>query len=174
MTKTETEKFLRAEIDEVFSIAEKYYESLSGTPAPPVPEGEWDHGLTLEHIYLVNHYLLILIEKMAAKARRAAETNSISQAEDYSLISPPLKEIADPASFEWEAPAHMEPTGNMTPEESLARIREQKCRLLEVLDSLPDGAGVGVKMMMSVNSIGRIDLYQYIYFLLQHIRRHIG
>jgi hypothetical protein len=39
---------------------------------------------------------------------------------------------------------------------------------------LSNGEGALYKTTMSVNSLGKIDVYEYIYFLAQHGRRHIG
>jgi hypothetical protein len=42
------------------------------------------------------------------------------------------------------------------------------------LDQLKNGEGVLHKTMMSVNKLGKIDVYHFIYFLVQHAKRHIG
>ncbi len=39
--------------------------------------------------------------------------------------------------------------------------------------TLQRGEGVLYKTMMSVNNLGKIDVYHYIYFLVQHAKRHI-
>ncbi|MBP7554952.1 MAG: hypothetical protein KA821_01715, partial [Chitinophagaceae bacterium] len=41
------------------------------------------------------------------------------------------------------------------------------------LHSMPNGEGIVYKTTMTVNNLGKIDVYQYIYFLAQHASRHI-
>ena len=41
------------------------------------------------------------------------------------------------------------------------------------LQALQGGEGVLYITMMSVNNLGKIDVYHYIYFLVQHAKRHI-
>jgi hypothetical protein len=41
------------------------------------------------------------------------------------------------------------------------------------LSLLNIGEGVLVLTNMSVNQLGKLDIYQYIYFLTKHIERHI-
>jgi hypothetical protein len=38
---------------------------------------------------------------------------------------------------------------------------------------LQNGEGLLVFTNMSVNNLGKLDIYQYIYFLTKHIERHI-
>lgn len=47
----------------------------------------------------------------------------------------------------------------------------QQC--LEHLNQMSNGEGVLLKTTMSVNNLGKIDVYEYIYFLAQHAARHI-
>jgi hypothetical protein len=47
----------------------------------------------------------------------------------------------------------------------------KQCHAL--LQSLQGGEGVLYKTMMSVNNLGKIDVYHYIYFLVQHAKRHL-
>jgi hypothetical protein len=39
---------------------------------------------------------------------------------------------------------------------------------------MPNGEGILYKTTMSVNDLGKIDVYQYIYFLAQHAKRHLA
>jgi hypothetical protein len=53
-------------------------------------------------------------------------------------------------------------------------MRSQQEQCIELLDKLRNGEGSLFKVTMSVNQLGRIDLYQWIYFIAQHVKRHIG
>ena len=46
--------------------------------------------------------------------------------------------------------------------------------MLEILNRLDGGEGVLHQVRMSVNDSGRLDLYQWLYFLGQHARRHLS
>jgi hypothetical protein len=67
----------------------------------------------------------------------------------------------------------MEPTGEALLDEVRNTIREQKNRCINYLDNMPNGEGVLYKTTMSVNNLGKIDVYEYIYFLAKHAQRHI-
>lgn len=67
----------------------------------------------------------------------------------------------------------MEPTGNVSFDEikNKLQLQENECRAC--LTTLQNGEGVLYKTMMSVNGLGKIDVYHYMLFLVQHIKRHI-
>jgi hypothetical protein len=58
--------------------------------------------------------------------------------------------------------------------EVLKLMHEQEQECLDILSRIPHGEGSLYKVRMSVNDTGRIDLYQWLYFVAQHARRHIG
>lgn len=67
----------------------------------------------------------------------------------------------------------MEPTGKKPLEEVRSQLKEQVTHCIENLDRLKNGEGVLYKTTMSVNDLGKINVYEYIYFLAQHGQRHI-
>jgi hypothetical protein len=67
----------------------------------------------------------------------------------------------------------MEPEGIRPLTEIRQELKEQAGRCLHYLHSMPNGEGVVYKTTMTVNNLGKIDVYQYIYFLTQHAGRHI-
>jgi hypothetical protein len=134
----------------------------------------WKVEEVLEHVMLANRYLLLLIEKGAKKAMMKYDETRINQIMDgYELSNPTLEEIGVNNSFEWNPPAHMIPSGSYSINHVQQEIIKQKSRILELLKKLKRGEGVLFKMHMSVHSLGKLDVYQYIYFLLNHMRRHI-
>jgi len=42
------------------------------------------------------------------------------------------------------------------------------------LERLKNGEGVLYKTTMSVNNLGKINVYEYIYFRIQHRQRHLA
>lgn len=67
----------------------------------------------------------------------------------------------------------MEPTGQKTHVEVRQQLKEQLRLCIDYLDRLRNGEGVLCKTTMTVNNLGKIDVYEYIYFLAQHGQRHI-
>lgn len=136
--------------------------------------GGWTIRQIIEHVSLTNHYLLILIRKGANKAiEKARKTDFDELLVNYNLDLEKLNAIGKHKSFEWNRPEHMEPTNAVTLDEVNDRLNNQLQECLVCLDRMPNGEGVLYKTTMSVNDLGKIDVYHYIVFLVQHIKRHI-
>jgi hypothetical protein len=134
----------------------------------------WSPADILEHVMLTNHYLLILIEKGCDRAKAIANDTDLEEAlQNYQFDVQGLEEIGKHKSFAWERPSHMEPTGTRTLGEIRKELRQQLYRCLCTLDSLCRGEGILHHTTMSVNRLGKLDVYQYIYFLALHAKRHI-
>ena len=128
----------------------------------------------LEHISLANRYLLILIGKGRRKAlQKAGRIDIKKELQDYQLSNPRLEQVGINNSFVWISPKHMIPTGEKSLSEIQEELMKQRDLLHEHLSMLDKGQGVLHKITMSVNALGRLDVYQYIYFLLKHMQRHI-
>ncbi|MDJ1468047.1 DinB family protein [Cytophagaceae bacterium DM2B3-1] len=137
--------------------------------------GGWSMDQILEHITLTSHFLLILIDKGTRKALENVQKQDLQVAlEHYVFERKKLDEIGVYQSFEWIRPEHMEPTGQKSEEEIRSLFIEQIQRCLTYLDQMPDGEGVLYKTTMTVNNLGKINVYEYIYFLAKHAERHIG
>jgi hypothetical protein len=81
--------------------------------------------------------------------------------------------IGERGSFGWVRPEHMEPKGIISMEEIRETLRRQVAECISQLDRLPDGIGTLCTVTMTVNNLGKIDLYQWIFFIAQHARRHL-
>jgi len=133
----------------------------------------WTIRQIAEHISLTNHYLLILIRKRVHKAMDMAKKIDYSDLLiDYDVDWKKLDEIGEHGSFYWNRPMHMEPTGTVVLDEVKRKLDNQLQECLNYLEQMPNGEGVLYKTMMSVNGLGKIDVYHYILFLSQHARRH--
>jgi hypothetical protein len=53
------------------------------------------------------------------------------------------------------------------------QLHDQLVQALGCLDRLPAGQGVLHQTTMSVNNLGKLNVYEYLYFLAQHARRHV-
>lgn len=136
--------------------------------------GGWTIDQILEHIGLTNHFLLILIDKGTNKALANSAKLDINEAlKDYVFNRDKLTEVGLHKSFNWIRQEHMEPKGEKTLAEVRQQLKDQVNQCLHYLDQLKHGEGVLYKTTMTVNNLGKIDVYEYIYFLAQHGQRHI-
>jgi hypothetical protein len=154
-------------LDSYFDRDEKFLNQQTG-------QG-WNAAQILEHVMLTNQYLLILIEKGATRALVLARENRefIETGKNYSVENAALLEIGIHKSFAWENPAHMEPKGTRALTEIRCELRDQLYQCLCILDALRKGEGLLYKTTMTVNNLGKLDVYQYLYFLVLHLKRHL-
>lgn len=136
--------------------------------------GGWTADEILEHVGLTNHFLLILVDKATRKALLNAQTHDLAVVlADYQFQNEKLADIGRHKSFAWIRPEHMEPTGTCLMTEVRAQLQEQLVHCLQTLDIVPNGEGALYRTTMSVNGLGKIDVYEYLYFLAQHGQRHL-
>jgi hypothetical protein len=134
--------------------------------------GAWSAAEQLEHVCLANHFLLLTITKGCGKARRRAAAG-VQLPEGESDLAR-LAVIASPGAFDWSPPSHMVPTGMRELAELRAELRNQRDHCLELLAGMPGGEGRHCSIRMSVQGLGRLDMYQWLYFLAQHARYHLA
>ena len=137
-------------------------------------DGGWSISEILEHIALTSHFLLILIDKGSKKALKNISDLSIDEllkTEELNLEK--IDRIGMHKSFDWIRPEHMEPTGEKEEYEIIDQLISQLNRCLNQLDLLKNGEGLRYKTTMTVNGLGKINVYEYIYFLSKHAERHI-
>jgi hypothetical protein len=67
----------------------------------------------------------------------------------------------------------MEPTGASL-EDVHTRLQTQYQECLTILAALGNGEGSLSTVRMSVQSLGKMDMYQWLYFLVLHQKRHIA
>ena len=112
--------------------------------------------------------------KGTIKALKRAESQPTrTDWNDYELSPTGLNDIGVHKSFSWIRPEHMEPKGDVAMPEIRSRLIDQFQRCESWLDRLKNGEGTLVLTTMSVNDIGKLDVYQYIYFLVLHAKRHL-
>ncbi len=134
---------------------------------------QWSVREVLEHITLTNYFLLLIINKSTRRAldRKSAGHNVIVPG-DYEDKFRQIDVIGS-KSFGWSRAEHMEPTGFKEMAEIKALLKQQYAQCMYNLSLLKNGEGRLVFTNMSVNHLGKLDIYQYIYFLTKHIERHI-
>ncbi len=136
--------------------------------------GGWTIIEILEHITLTSHYLLILIEKGAKKALKNIHNLELEEeVENYHFDLSRIDPIGVHQSFDWIRPEHMEPTGEVEEFKIKIVVMGELSRCLNLLRILEGGAGLLYKTTMTVNDLGKLNVYEYIYFLSKHAERHI-
>ncbi len=165
---------IRTELHETFGALDEWFTRPEGLRAHKPIRGGWSINQILEHITLTNHFLLLLIEKGRRKAlQEAAKERLPAKLDTYQLTSEALEQIGQPGTFAWVRPEHMEPQGVKTTAEVRELLRSQLDHCLRVLDELPNGEGTLYQTTMTVNQLGKLDVYQYLCFLVQHANRHL-
>jgi len=172
--KTEVINIIETELIQTFDELFKWF-NIDRELMNYAPDNKgWSIRKILEHISLTNHYLLMLISKGTRKAlERSRKENYAEMLIDYDLDWQRMKIIGEYNSFVWNRPGHTEPRGKMRVADIQYELKSQlqQCRML--LNKMPHGEGALYKIMMSVNNLGKIDVYHYMYFLVQHAKRHI-
>lgn len=157
-----------SEMDEWFVVNE---DLLNYNPV----NGGWSIRKILEHISLTNHFLLILIRKGALKALKQSTNIDLPPLLiGYDLNWDKLAKIGEHQSFEWKRPEHMEPSGTADMTSIRNKLNQQLTDCVNCLNQLNKGEGILSTTMMTVNGLGKLDVYHYIYFLAQHAKRHLG
>jgi hypothetical protein len=166
---------LKRELIRTFAVVDEWFDRDHPLPCYKPSNGGWCINEVLEHVMLTNQFLLILIEKGRTKALKKSQSISFADMvpQRYTLSNPALLEIAQPDAFVWQRPEHHQPTGQRHMNEVRREIRNQLDECLVTLELLPNGEGILHQTTMSVNNLGRLDVYQYVYFLSLHAQRHI-
>lgn len=171
MSYTQTISIVQTTLIEIFDDVDTWFERPSELRASHPLPNEWSIDENLEHITLTNHFLLKVIRKGVARAIKRVQTQSIVGTESDLAIMQPVG-IAD--SFVWHRPGHMIPTGEKSMDEVRKLMGDQQQECLSLLAQMPNGEGSLYTVRMSVNDLGKIDMYQWLYFLALHAQRHIA
>ncbi len=133
----------------------------------------WSIDEILHHITLTSHYLLILIDKASNKCLKAkARGETLDWPATYSLIPEALRDAGAIEAFTWHRPDHMDPRTYPATGDVRALFLAQMDRCEKILETLEGGWGHWSLTTMSVNDLGKIDVYQFIVFLCKHAQRH--
>lgn len=165
---------VQASLTSTFAALDAWFELPADLRAYRPASGGWSADEILEHVVLTNHFLLILIQKATRKALKNASGTDLAVAvAQHTFQLEKLRDIGQPQAFSWIRPEHMEPTGTRPTAETRAQLRRQEAECLGLLAELPNGEGLLYRTTMSVNGLGKIDVYEYLYFLAQHGQRHL-
>lgn len=127
-----------------------------------------------EHVALTNRYLLILIEKIAARSRTRRDRGDAPPP-----VPSRIDHLEDLAArdFRWSHPEHMTPRGEHDSAAVRAELEQQLATTTALLAELPDGEGALHRIRMSVvggsDGDDRLDLYQFLAIIALHAERHV-
>jgi hypothetical protein len=166
---------VKSYLSSTFVLVDHWFEEPAALRAYRPADLGWTVNEVLAHIGLTNHYLLILIQKGTTKALVNTQGRDLAvELATYRFPYEKLAAIGTLHGFEWARPDHMEPHLNqLTLPAIRQQLRDQLSQALNYLDQLPNGEGLLYQTTMSVNNIGKLNVYEYCYFLAQHARRHL-
>ncbi len=166
---------LKKELQDTFAQVDSWFDQPVSLRAYGPTDNGWTIDEILNHIGLTNHYLLILIEKGTSKSLAAANSLDLPAAiASYDFPYARLAAIGTLHAFPWARPAHMEPrTYPRLQPVVRQQLHDQLAQILLVLSRLANGEGLLHQTTMSVNELGKLNVYEYVYFLAQHARRHL-
>jgi len=166
-------KHVRGRLLHTFGAIDSWFDADASLLHFDPGAGRWTTAQILEHISLTNFYLLLLIEKGAQKAIKTKEKQDLATVlARYHFRRRELEIVSMPDAFTWIRPEHMEPSGEALPVVR-QRLKQQVNQCFTCLEKLNDGTGILYKTTMTVHGLGRLDVYEYIYFLVMHGLRHI-
>ncbi len=171
MAYPQTTRIVRDALCSIFAQVDAWFDRDEPLRQFNPASGGWSIDKILEHILLTNHYLMLTLNKWAKIAAQRARRGVPSPDGESDLER--LVIIGERGSFGWTRPEHMEPKGILSSSEVRIALHQQLGGCLISLERLRDGVGALCRVTMTVNDLGKIDLYQWLYFLAQHARRHL-
>lgn len=133
------------------------------------------HGSTktvrdlMEDVVLANRHLLNIIDRARMGSRIDAHDPPVK---DYLVFSQEIDRELTENVFTWPIENPIFKPSSL--EQVRYEIREQLDRCLIHLELLMEGQTSAFQTEFSLGAIGRLDIYQSIYFLALHVRRILG
>ena len=159
---------LARRLSSAFRRVEERLESDGASLRRAPPGGGWSALEVAEHAALMNHHVLLLLDKIAARCAEKAARGERPPPDPSPLAD--LEKLAG-REFRWESPGHMVPGGHATPREIAGTLRRQRRRCLALLARMREGEGALHAISMSVVG-GKLDLYRYLALVALHLERH--
>ena len=131
--------------------------------------GGWSIYQVLEHVLLANHFLLRIVNKQAERAVQLAGMVNKRNTQSYALDRNKLIRMELAGSYIWVPQRYTEPAGDIPLLQIKMTLHDQ---LSESLALLSDS-----KVLEAIETTyvaGKIDALHYMYFLVQHMQRHLG
>jgi hypothetical protein len=124
----------------------------------------------LEHVVLANHFLLRIVNKQAERAVQLANmVNKRNNTQSYVLDRNKLKSMELTGSYIWVPQRYTDPAGDMPLLQIKMTLHDQLNQSIALLNDS--------KVLEAIEETyvtGKIDALHYLYFLVQHMQRHLG
>lgn len=167
-------QFVREALISSFRELDRWFESDDALLHYKPSADQWNIREVLEHISLTNYFLLLIINKSTRHAlERKIDGLVIMTPADYEEKFRQI-EVVSSKAFGWLNPVRLEPGGVQDLAEIRDLLKQQFAQCMYNLSLLKNGEGSLVRTMMTVNNLGKLDVYQYIFFLTRHSERHLA
>ena len=132
--------------------------------------GGWSMYQVLEHVALANHFLLRIVNKQADKATQLARAvDKENNTQLYFLDENKLKRMELTGSYVWVPQRYTDPAGDMPLLQIKMNLHDQLDQSLELLEN-----DKVLEAIVGTYESGKTDALHYLYFLVQHMQRHLG
>jgi len=137
----------------------------------PLAADRWSSAEVAHHVTLTNHYLLILVRKIAERSRARIAGGAV-----FPAHPPRFGAIEAIAQHErrWQHPEHMTPSPEVPLSASIEQLVHDRAACLEVLDEHPAGEATLHTVRFSVLGEARFDAYQFLAVIRWHALRHLA
>ena len=130
--------------------------------------GGWNMYQVLEHVVLANHFLLRIVNKQAERAVQLAGMVNKRNTQSYALDRNKLIRMELAGSYIWVPQRYTEPAGDIPLLQIKMTLHDQLSESLALLSNS--------KVLEAIETTyvaGKIDALHYLYFLVQHMQRHL-
>jgi hypothetical protein len=153
---------VREELKSIFDALDKRFVLHPKLCRYKTSPEQWCIAKILEHITLFNRYFIRMIRWSSEKAIEWGQIAPITGTEsDLGRI----RNIGDINLCAW-----LQPSNSLTLVEIREQMRSQVQELLDLLEQMPNGEG-SIQGAI-IGQLGRMDIYEWLFFLAQHARRH--
>lgn len=160
----EIEEFLLASRAGLLAAAQDVPVDRWGDPPNPAT---WSAAQVLDHLRIVEHGIVRLVQKLAREARAAGHP---AEKETTSVVDPAFVARTNDRARRLEAPPRVMPVNAPDRQEALAAIARERAELLAAMAEA-DGLALG-KLSWSHPVIGPLNLYEWLVFVGAHEMRH--
>lgn len=128
----------------------------------------WSIHQVLEHVMLANYFLLRIVQKQTRKALQQSCNIQANSNDQYIIDVARLQRMELTGSYVWVPKSYTEPDGNIPLLQLKMTLHDQLNECLKIVQNKKAMEGI-----TRTYEAGKIDALHYLYFLVQHIQRHL-
>ena len=151
-----------SQVFDVFNIREDvlYYQPTNGG---------WSINQVLEHLLLANYFLLRIVNKQAERAILLSDVVTTDETKGYRLDIDRLKRMELTGSYIWVPQQYTDPSGEIPLLQLKMALHDQLTESVAILQNKKL-----ITAIAKTYETGKIDALHYLYFLVQHMQRHLA